>query len=109
MPTLHLRHSQPPWAPDSPARPAPAAHQQSLTARAPPAPLPITSPPCSSGGYLDDAILALDYLTRLKLDKRVPLVASSNSWGCGSSCFSQAMLDAINRGYTAGILVRRGF
>jgi subtilisin family serine protease len=54
------------------------------------------------GGYIADAVNALDYLVDLKLNHDVNLVATSNSWGGGG--FSQAMLDAINRGGDAGLL-----
>ncbi len=37
-------------------------------------------------GYIAGAVQALDYLTQLKLRKGLNIVASSNSWGCGSSC-----------------------
>lgn len=54
------------------------------------------------GGYTSDAIRALDYLTDLKLNRGVNVVASSNSWGGGG--YSKALEDAINRGGDAGIL-----
>lgn len=49
---------------------------------------------------------AIDYLTKLKQSKGLNIVATSNSWGCGSNCYSQAIYDAINRANSAGILVR---
>ncbi|KAI7842512.1 hypothetical protein COHA_003866 [Chlorella ohadii] len=57
-----------------------------------------------NGGYIAGAVQALDYLTQLKLRKGLNIVASSNSWGCGSSCYSQSLFDAISRAYNAGIL-----
>ena len=57
-------------------------------------------------GSTAGAIQALDYLTMLKTKKGLNIVASSNSWGCGAACYSQALADAITRGGSAGILVR---
>ena len=54
-----------------------------------------------NGGYTSDAIAAVDYFTNLK-KKGLNIVATSNSWGGGG--FSQALLDAINRGGNEGIL-----
>ncbi len=54
------------------------------------------------GGKISNAIRALDYLTDLKERHSLNLVATNNSWGGGG--FSQAMLEAINRGGNAGIL-----
>jgi thermitase len=54
------------------------------------------------GGSTANAIKALDYLTDLKSRYNINLVATNNSWGGGG--FSQALLDAINRGGNAGIL-----
>lgn len=42
---------------------------------------------------------------RLKTQKGLNVVGTSSSWGCGSACFAQSLLDAINRGYNAGIPV----
>ncbi len=55
-----------------------------------------------SGGYISDAVLALDYITNVRATKGVKVVATSNSWGGGG--FSQSLLDAINRGGDQGIL-----
>ena len=44
-----------------------------------------------SGGTTADAVDAVDYLTDLKLNHGVNIVASSNSWGGGG--FSQALLE----------------
>ncbi len=55
-----------------------------------------------SGGSTSDAVRALDYLTDLKVNHGVNLVASSNSWGGGG--FDQVLLDAINRSGDAGML-----
>ena len=54
------------------------------------------------GGSTANAIKALDYLIDLKSLYQINLVATNNSWGGGG--FSQALLDAINRGGDAGIL-----
>jgi len=56
----------------------------------------------TNGGTTANAIKALDYLTDLKSRYGINLVATNNSWGGGG--FSQALLDAINRGGDAGIL-----
>jgi len=53
------------------------------------------------GGTTANAVKALDYLTNFK-KSGVNIVATNNSWGGGG--FSQALLDAINRGGDAGIL-----
>ena len=54
------------------------------------------------GGTTANAIKAVDYFTDLKTRHGINLVATNNSWGGGG--FSQALLDAINRGGDAGIL-----
>lgn len=54
------------------------------------------------GGYISDAVRALDYLTDLRTRHGVELVASNNSWSGGG--YSQALVDAIKRGGDAGIL-----
>lgn len=54
------------------------------------------------GGSLANAIKAIGYITDLKTRHGLNIVASNNSWGGGG--FSQALLDAINRGGDAGIL-----
>jgi subtilisin family serine protease len=54
------------------------------------------------GGTTADAIKAIDYLVDLKTRHGLNLVATNNSWGGGG--FSQALLDAINRGGAANIL-----
>lgn len=53
-------------------------------------------------GTTANAIKAIDYFTRLKTLHGLRIVATNNSWGGGG--FSQAMLDAINRGGDADIL-----
>lgn len=55
-----------------------------------------------NGGTTANAIKAVNYLTDLKKQQGIRLVATNNSWGGGG--FSQALLDAINRGGDAGIL-----
>jgi subtilisin family serine protease len=54
------------------------------------------------GGTTANAIRAVDYFTDLKTRHGLNIVATNNSWGGGG--FSQALLDAINRGGDAGIL-----
>jgi subtilisin family serine protease len=54
------------------------------------------------GGSTTGAIQAVDYFTDLKQRHGLNIVATNNSWGGGG--FSQALLDAINRGGNAGIL-----
>lgn len=54
------------------------------------------------GGTTANAVKAVDYLSDLKSRYGINLVATNNSWGGGG--FSQALLDAINRGGDAGIL-----
>jgi subtilisin family serine protease len=55
------------------------------------------------GGYLSDAVLAIDYLTALKTGpKKLNIVAINNSWTGGG--YSQALLDAIVRAARANIL-----
>jgi subtilisin family serine protease len=53
-------------------------------------------------GDTSDAVRALDYLTDLKLHHGLDIVTVNLSWG--GPDFSQALLDAINRGGDAGIL-----
>jgi subtilisin family serine protease len=55
-----------------------------------------------NGGYISDAIRALDYLSDLHRRHGLNIVAANNSWGGGG--FSQALLDAIERAGDAGIL-----
>ena len=55
-----------------------------------------------TGGYLSDAVEALDYLTNLKTRYGVNVVASNNSWGGGG--FSSSLQSAITRAANAGIL-----
>jgi subtilisin family serine protease len=54
------------------------------------------------GGTTANAIKAVDYLTDLKSQRGVNLVASNNSWGGGG--YSQALADAIERANAANIL-----
>lgn len=54
------------------------------------------------GGTTANAVKAVDYITDLKTRHGLHIVATNNSWGGGG--FSQALLDAINRGGNAGIL-----
>lgn len=55
-----------------------------------------------NGGYVSDAVKALDYLTDLKIRHGINIVASNNSWGGGG--YSQALADAIARSARADIL-----
>lgn len=54
------------------------------------------------GGTTANAVRAVDYVTDLKTRHGLNIVATNNSWGGGG--FSQALLDAIDRGGDAGIL-----
>jgi subtilisin family serine protease len=54
------------------------------------------------GGYVSDAIQALDYITDLKTRHGLDIVATNNSWSGGG--YSRALNDAIDRGGDAGIL-----
>ena len=56
----------------------------------------------ANGGTISNAIRALDYITDLKRRGVANIVATNNSWGGGG--FSQALLDAINRGGDQNIL-----
>lgn len=56
----------------------------------------------ASGGSTSGAIAAVDYMNDLKSRHGLNIVATSNSWGGGG--FSQALLDAINRGGDRDIL-----
>lgn len=53
-------------------------------------------------GSSANAVRAVDYITGLKQKYGLNIVATSNSWGGGG--FSQALLDAIERGGDSGIL-----
>lgn len=55
-----------------------------------------------SGGFISDAIEAVDYVTNLKKNHGLNIVATNNSWGGGG--FSQAFLDAITRAAQQNIL-----
>lgn len=54
------------------------------------------------GGSTSNAVKAIDYLTNLKKNKKINIVASNNSWGGGS--YSKLLLAAIQRADKAGIL-----
>jgi subtilisin family serine protease len=54
------------------------------------------------GGTTANAIKAVDYLTGLKKNNGVNIVATNNSWGGGG--FSQGLLDAIKRSAAEGIV-----
>ncbi|WP_313676214.1 S8 family peptidase [Mycolicibacterium sp.] len=54
------------------------------------------------GGYISDAVAAMNYLTDLKARHNINLVAVNNSWGGGG--YSSAMHGAINRAAKADIL-----
>lgn len=53
-------------------------------------------------GFTSDAIAAIDYMTLMKTQYGVNIVASNNSWGGGA--FSQALYDAIAASNQAGVL-----
>ncbi|MFM7930145.1 MAG: S8 family serine peptidase, partial [Pirellula sp.] len=55
-----------------------------------------------NGGSITAAIQALDYLTDLKVNRGVNIVATNNSWGGGG--YSSALHAAIIRAANAGIL-----
>ena len=60
-------------------------------------------------GYVSDAAAALDYMTALKRDHELNIVATNNSWGCTAVACPfgdemQTLLDAIERGGDQGIL-----
>lgn len=54
------------------------------------------------GGYISDAVAAMNYLTDLKARYNIDLVAVNNSWGGGG--YSSALHGAINRAAKADIL-----
>ncbi len=54
------------------------------------------------GGYLSDAVRAVEYFTTLKTKRGLNVVALNNSWGGGG--YSQALHDAIIRAAKANIL-----
>lgn len=55
-----------------------------------------------SGGTLSNAVKACDYITNIKLQKGLNVVATNNSWGGGG--YSQSLYDAIDRAKNAEIL-----
>ncbi len=55
-----------------------------------------------NGGTTAGAVKAVNYLTQLKLTKKINLVATNNSWGGGG--YSQALYDAIRAAGDANIL-----
>ncbi len=55
-----------------------------------------------NGGTTASAVKAINYLTQLKLTKKIHLVATNNSWGGGG--YSQALYDAIKAAGDADIL-----
>ncbi len=56
----------------------------------------------ANGGTTAGAVKAVNYLTQLKLAKKINLVATNNSWGGGG--YSQALYDAIRAAGDANIL-----
>lgn len=56
----------------------------------------------ANGGTTAGAVKAINYLTQLKLAKKINLVATNNSWGGGG--YSQALHDAIQAAGNANIL-----
>jgi hypothetical protein len=56
----------------------------------------------ANGGTTAGAVKAINYLTKLKLAKKINLVATNNSWGGGG--YSQALYDAIKAAGNANIL-----
>jgi len=55
-----------------------------------------------NGGSISDAILAIDYMTNLKVNHGVNIVALNNSWG--GTGYSSALHAAVIRAANAGIL-----
>jgi subtilisin family serine protease len=55
-----------------------------------------------NGGTTVNAVKAIDYLTNLKTNSNLNIVATNNSWGGGS--YSSSLYAAIDRANTAGIL-----
>lgn len=55
-----------------------------------------------AGGYISNAVRALDYLTDLKIRHGIELVAVNSSWTGGG--YSQSLVDAIDRAGDADIL-----
>jgi subtilisin family serine protease len=55
-----------------------------------------------NGGNIADAVTAIDYMTKLKVNYGVNLVAINNSWGGGN--YSSALHASIIRAANAGIL-----
>ena len=56
----------------------------------------------ANGGTTAGAVKAINYLTQLKLAKKINLVATNNSWGGGG--YSQALYDSIQAAGNANIL-----
>lgn len=56
----------------------------------------------TGGGYLSDAVRALDYVTMMK-NRGLPIVASNNSWG--SQGLYAVLTDAAIRARNAGVLL----
>lgn len=56
----------------------------------------------SGSGSTSGAITCIDYMTDLKTNRGVNLIATNNSWGGGG--YSSALVDAITRAHTAGIV-----
>jgi subtilisin family serine protease len=55
-----------------------------------------------SGGTLSNAVKACDYITNLKINQGLNVVATNNSWGGGG--YSQSLFDAIQRANNEDIL-----
>ncbi|MFN0207481.1 MAG: S8 family peptidase [Planctomycetota bacterium] len=56
----------------------------------------------TSGGTLSNAVKACDYITNIKIDQGLNIVATNNSWGGGG--YSQSLFDAIERANNEDIL-----
>ena len=56
----------------------------------------------NGGATYSDAIAAIDYVTMLRTQKGLDIIASNNSWG--GSGYSRSMEEAIQRGGDAGII-----
>jgi len=65
--------------------------------------MPLKFISASGAGTVSDAIEAIAYMTMMKTDYNVNIVASNNSWGVEG--FSQALHDAMQAANEAGILI----
>ncbi len=64
--------------------------------------LPIKFMDASGAGRLSDAIVAIDYMVDLKVNRGINIKVANNSWGGGA--YSPALHEAIERARDAGIV-----